>query len=178
MTIGNITNASFLNHTPGPEDIERMQATRTGALRMFELLQQIIPDCAEKVLAIRELENCLMWANKAIVLHPANGIRQTDFAPLWAAFGPPPEQATQEAPPVTPTPASPAKVETPRPNFIPAPISPIPLEAITPGEFVPGAAATDSAASAQESGESANVNADAEAAPVEEPQHENPEPTV
>lgn len=45
---------------------------RDEAETLDELISRSIVDCREKSLAITKLEECAMWANKAIAMHGVN----------------------------------------------------------------------------------------------------------
>jgi hypothetical protein len=52
---------------PTEDSVGKITAVR-GALRdAYAVLLVAVPECAERTLAIRKLEECSMWANKAIV---------------------------------------------------------------------------------------------------------------
>lgn len=46
---------------------ERIGVIREECEKVYETLLAEVPDCAERTLAIRKLEEVSMWANKAIV---------------------------------------------------------------------------------------------------------------
>ncbi len=57
----------FDYHAPTPEHVAAIQKVRTAAKVLYETLLKDVPGCAERTLAVRKLEECSMWANKAIV---------------------------------------------------------------------------------------------------------------
>jgi hypothetical protein len=52
---------------PTAEHVEAITVVRDACRETFAVLFQAVPECAERTLAIRALEECSMWANKAIV---------------------------------------------------------------------------------------------------------------
>lgn len=57
----------FQYQKPTEEQVMAIEAHRSGCEQLYELMLQVVPPCAERTLAIRHLEECSMWANKAIV---------------------------------------------------------------------------------------------------------------
>ena len=50
----------------GPVREAAHNGVRNGALDYARYLNEVIPECPEKTIAIRRLEEVAMWANKAI----------------------------------------------------------------------------------------------------------------
>lgn len=86
--MSSIQDESFLNHRPqaGGIDEQKMVRLRAEALRFKQTLEAFVPSSAEQTLAIRKLEESLMWGNKAIVLHPEGPV-ETDTTPLNGTAG-------------------------------------------------------------------------------------------
>lgn len=63
------TGHPFEYQQPNPEDVHRIVITRAECAALYEAIREVVPDCAERTLAIRKLEECSMWLNKAIVFH-------------------------------------------------------------------------------------------------------------
>lgn len=57
----------FEYHAPTPEQTENIKAVRNELNAAYLVLLSLVPQSAERTLAIRKLEECSMWANKAIV---------------------------------------------------------------------------------------------------------------
>lgn len=60
----------FVYRPPTPEQTERIQFVREALHIAHEALMDGIPPSRERSLAITKLEECSMWANKAIVFAP------------------------------------------------------------------------------------------------------------
>jgi hypothetical protein len=63
-------NHPFAYHAPTPDQIEKIALVREALRTAHELLTDAIPASRERSLAITKLEECSMWANKAIVFAP------------------------------------------------------------------------------------------------------------
>lgn len=57
----------FEYQRPTDEHIEKIKAVREACSDAYNALICHVPQCAERTLAIRHLEEVSMWANKAIV---------------------------------------------------------------------------------------------------------------
>lgn len=64
----------FVYKAPTVEHIHAIAIVRTECAALYQTLLELIPQCAERTLAIRHLEECSMWANKAIVFDGENYI--------------------------------------------------------------------------------------------------------
>lgn len=62
---------SFTYHTPTESDIEKYKEIRKAALDFGKLLLKNCPATPTRTLAIRKLEETVMWANKSIACHKA-----------------------------------------------------------------------------------------------------------
>lgn len=61
----------FTYHAPdGPEQIAIYQKVREGGLEMARLIDRACPDGAEKTLAVRKIQEAVMWANAGIACAP------------------------------------------------------------------------------------------------------------
>lgn len=59
---------NFTYHQPSPDAVLAIQAIRNGCRFLHGQIEDFIPQCREKELAVQKLEEVSMWANKAIVL--------------------------------------------------------------------------------------------------------------
>jgi hypothetical protein len=59
-------NNWFMHHPPTPEQLAAYNDLRTGAKAFAELINNHVPDSADKTAAIRKLRECVMTANAAI----------------------------------------------------------------------------------------------------------------
>lgn len=58
----------FEYQAPSPEHVEKISRVREATKALFEEVSNAsVPQCAERTLAIRKLEEFSMWINKAIV---------------------------------------------------------------------------------------------------------------
>ena len=57
---------------PDERQIEDIQAVREALKAAYETILERVPECAERTLAWRRLEEASMWANKAIVFDGAH----------------------------------------------------------------------------------------------------------
>ncbi len=57
----------FEYQKPDDDQVERIRRVRVALGIAYETLLADVPDGAERVLAVRKLEEASMWANKAIV---------------------------------------------------------------------------------------------------------------
>lgn len=59
----------FEYQRPTAESIEYIGAVRDILKEAHDTILTYVPECAERTLAVRKLEECSMWANKAIVFN-------------------------------------------------------------------------------------------------------------
>ena len=57
----------FVYQAPTPEQVVKIQEIRRLCDALYDALVAELPSSAERTLAVRKLEECSMWANKAIV---------------------------------------------------------------------------------------------------------------
>lgn len=57
----------FIYRAPTQDQIDRITIIRTACQDLMQRLLTNVDECAERVIAIRKLEEVSMWANKAIV---------------------------------------------------------------------------------------------------------------
>lgn len=57
---------SFTYHPPQPDQIPRYENLRSQALLLAIIIKENTPRSPEQTLAIRKLEEAIMWANKSI----------------------------------------------------------------------------------------------------------------
>ncbi len=57
----------FEYQAPTPEHVANITLVRQGCATLAAIIAEAVPQCAERTLALRKLEECSMWANKAIV---------------------------------------------------------------------------------------------------------------
>jgi hypothetical protein len=62
-----VSKHPFEYQVPTSEQIKKIQAVREAHKVLYEVLLAEIPQCSERTLAIRALEKCSFWSNKAIV---------------------------------------------------------------------------------------------------------------
>jgi hypothetical protein len=60
---------SLTNVRPSPEAIARIEEFREEAKELVDVIFDVVPECPERTLALRELEGCIMWGVKAICLN-------------------------------------------------------------------------------------------------------------
>lgn len=63
---------ALVYRAPTPEQVEKINAVRAALSAAIYAIQSVVPGCAEQTLAIRKLEECSFYANKAIVF---DGVR-------------------------------------------------------------------------------------------------------
>lgn len=63
----------FEYQKPTPESTNAIITLRIAHARLHECLLWNIPDCRERSIAITKLEECSMWANKAVVFAQKEG---------------------------------------------------------------------------------------------------------
>lgn len=60
---------AFSYHAPKEGQPEKYQKLRDWALHFAQYIDENVPECREKSLALTNLEQCVMWANAAIARH-------------------------------------------------------------------------------------------------------------
>jgi hypothetical protein len=61
----------FSYHPPtGPAQVETYEDIRTSGRQFAHIIDEMVPDGAEKTLAIRKLQEAVMWANAGIACAP------------------------------------------------------------------------------------------------------------
>lgn len=68
----NIEN-SFTYHPPTGYQVERYQQIRDKAKMLATEIEGHCPESAEKTLAIRKLQEAVMWANASIAINESQG---------------------------------------------------------------------------------------------------------
>lgn len=63
----------FTYHPPKADQIPRYNALRMEAKGLAERIIALTPVSAEQTLAIRKLQECVMWANASIAINEAEG---------------------------------------------------------------------------------------------------------
>jgi len=61
----------FSYHAPQDDQPQKYEALRAKALELALLIDESVPDCADKSAAIRQLRECIMTANAGIALKGA-----------------------------------------------------------------------------------------------------------
>lgn len=56
----------FTYHRPTEEQIPKYEELRERARSFAQLINELVPECADKTAAIRKLRECVMTANAAI----------------------------------------------------------------------------------------------------------------
>lgn len=64
-------NPRFKSHTLNDIQLNKSTKLRIAVADLYEMLNDL-PKCRETSAAKARLEECLMWANKAIALHGGN----------------------------------------------------------------------------------------------------------
>lgn len=59
----------FVYVKPTEESVYRITVVREACETLAHVIEEEIKDSAEKTLALRKLEECSMWCNKAIVFY-------------------------------------------------------------------------------------------------------------
>ena len=70
---------SFRYHPPTPEQVDRYNAIRSQARELAHILATLCPASAERTLAVRHLQEAVMWANASIAINEAGA--EEDQAP-------------------------------------------------------------------------------------------------
>jgi hypothetical protein len=80
-----IDNA-FTYHPPtGPAQVETYQDIRTAGRQLAHVVDEMVPDGPEKTLAIRKIQEAVMWANAGIACAPPPAPEPEPYAA--GAFG-------------------------------------------------------------------------------------------
>jgi hypothetical protein len=58
----------FKHHTPTERQLDKLELIRSKAKELAQLIQDIVPESADRAAAFRKLRECVMTANAAIVL--------------------------------------------------------------------------------------------------------------
>lgn len=67
---------TFATHTMSDNTLKVSESVRYKAAVLAELIMEI-PNGREKSLAITKLEECVMWANKALALHGIDEVQSS-----------------------------------------------------------------------------------------------------
>lgn len=59
----------FTYHAPKGDQPARYEKMREQARELAFVINDLVPECREKALAITKLEECVMWANAGIARH-------------------------------------------------------------------------------------------------------------
>lgn len=66
-------NWDFGYHEPDEDRLAKHVATRDKCWELASYINQNVPDCREKSLAITKIEEAMFWANAAIAREPRPG---------------------------------------------------------------------------------------------------------
>jgi len=73
--------AAFVAHRPSPDVQAIMTAIRERMCALAIYVDGVVPECREKSLAFTAMEECAMWAMKALSLTDPGGV--VVDPPLW-----------------------------------------------------------------------------------------------
>lgn len=59
----------FTYHAPNTSSIKKLEDFRNAAKLFAKIIQELVPECADKNAAFRKLRECVMTANAGIVLN-------------------------------------------------------------------------------------------------------------
>ncbi len=59
----------FTYHPPKGDQVDRYEDLRMEALKLAQSINNLCPDSAERTLAIRKLQEAVMWANASIAIN-------------------------------------------------------------------------------------------------------------
>lgn len=59
----------FVHHSPGPKRVKKHEGLREFAIQYARYMEETIPASPERTLAIRKLQETLMWANAALAIN-------------------------------------------------------------------------------------------------------------
>jgi 3-oxoacyl-[acyl-carrier-protein] synthase III len=57
---------NFMYHAPKEENIQKFKEIRAEGRLFAKLVMDEVPECAERTLAFRKIEEAVMWANAAL----------------------------------------------------------------------------------------------------------------
>jgi len=82
-------NNWFTYHAPTQDQIPVYEAIRSHGREFAHVINQLVPDCADKTHAMRTLRDTVMWANAALATSPApaDAARQPVSTPYQTATG-------------------------------------------------------------------------------------------
>lgn len=85
-------NNWFTYHAPSQDQIPVYEAIRSHGREFAHVINQLVPDCADKTHAMRTLRDTVMWANAALATSPAPAdgpaaVRQPVSTPYQTATG-------------------------------------------------------------------------------------------
>jgi len=69
ITVGANLEKIFAHHPPGESQGRRHVEIRQAGLRLALRISDLCPDSAEKTLALRKIQEAVMWANAAIAIN-------------------------------------------------------------------------------------------------------------
>jgi hypothetical protein len=64
---------TFEHHNPSSAQVERILAVRNACKVCAAAVFELVPSSSDRTAALRKLHECMMTANKAIVLEKSNG---------------------------------------------------------------------------------------------------------
>lgn len=62
-------NSAFTYHAPKGDQPARYQEVRDNAKQFANLIERNCPPSSERTLALRKLQECVMWANASIAIN-------------------------------------------------------------------------------------------------------------
>jgi len=62
-------NNTFTYHSPKNDQPERYENIRENAKLLANIINDLCPDSAEKTIAFRKLQECVMYANASIAIN-------------------------------------------------------------------------------------------------------------
>lgn len=62
-------NSAFVYHKPTEVQTAKYQGIRANAKIFAELIEHDCPPSSERTLALRKLQECVMWANASIAIN-------------------------------------------------------------------------------------------------------------
>lgn len=62
-------NSAFVYHKPNKDQTARHIELRANAKLFAELIDRSCPPSSERTLALRKLQECVMWANASIAIN-------------------------------------------------------------------------------------------------------------
>jgi len=73
----NIAN-TFTYYEPKGDQSERYTSIRAGARELATLIEDLCPKSAERTLALRRLQEAMMWANASIAINESPSFSNTE----------------------------------------------------------------------------------------------------